>query len=811
MLKNCYRSLPYFFCCFLLYIEAKGQNILQSRLDSFTGKLITAIRLQAKPRAVLTTDKSVFNAGETIWFNTFLLNTVSGRVHTKTKYLFVDLVNEDDNVITSVLLDPERQQLSGKIVLPYNIPPGYYWLRAYTRQMARSDSGNCAVRSIYIFNANLNTDIVKPAIKTVFNKQGNSPMIDFYPEGGSLITGANSTVAFSVHDNLEKPIAAEGVIKDNLDAVVTRFTAGQDGLGKFTFSPSRYRQYKAYITWNGKEAGYPLPHFNFNAGQLSVANQAGGQRLVRVLLEDSIYSADFVTYIIGISRDSLCFAGIGRGQYEITVPDQKFPGGIATFYLFDNNFTLLSERSIFVRENNAVVKAAVNKESYGKKDKVTLNISVADKDSRPVSSLFSVAVTDSLFSDPPDVCGILPVNEANRQKMIDNLLMSRMRCAGDDETDLIMLLKNKTLPDINNNLVKSGFPADLDSLLHIRGTALSEKNEPAAGKLVTLISKSGNGIYVTDTTDDSGRFYFPVEGYHDSTEFSLAVNGPGGNSQRIHLVIDPPDLPHFKTPASLKQYSPPSALLAKYRKAYINEEFAGPDKERLPAITVVSKKAANYDVSKRVSQNSAIITSEDIPEGMSIGNALLGVSGLHMINGVLIINGPTQMAAPDAGSEPMILVDAVQVPLSTELNSSPAMSFLNSLSIKDIDFIEVLKGADGANYGLRGGNGVILINMSHTHKDKFLNSGNNISNFYAKGISNPAIFPAINYHKTEGAPAAHDIRSTIFWEGSVLAGSADDASFGFFTSDVTATYKITISGITVHGDIIYKTLTFQTK
>lgn len=804
-----------FFCFFLFCTSAKSQNIQQNRLDSFSGKLITTIRAQARPRAFLTTDKSIFRPGESIWFNAFLLNSVSQKVITKIKYLFVDLVNENDSVIKSVLLDAAHQQLNARIILPNALPAGYYWLRAYTRQMAESDTNNCSVKSIYVFNPKLNADIKMPASKAMINKQENMPAITFYPEGGSIITGANSIVAFRIHDTGERPIAVEGYIKDNRDSIITRFTSGKSGLGKFTFSPSKYRQYKAYITWNGKEISYPLPGFNFTAGQLSVTNQGGGNRLVRVLLEDSIYSKDFITYVIGISKDSFCFASIGRGQYEVSVPDQKFPEGIATFYLFDNNFNLLSERSIYARENNVIVKAAVDKNIYAKKNRVTLNISVTDKNQQPIPSLFSVAVIDSLFSDPSDVCNLPYFNETNKQKIINNMLVARMQCLTDEEIDLIMLLRNNTYQTTGSNLIKAWPVVDTDSLLYIKGTVLSKKNEPGINKIVTLFSNSGNGIYDTDTTDNKGRFYFPVEGYGDSTQFSISVKSLNGRNQQIKILLDTLNLPVFKTPVSLKQHYLLEPIIAKYRNAYMEAEFGGSAKERLPVVTVIAKRVVNYDASKRVSQYSSILTSDDIPEGSSVGNALLKIGGLHLLNGYLVFGGPTEMKAPDATSEPLILVNGSPVALSTGsvgADVSPVMAYLNSLNGKEIDFIEVLKGADGANYGVRGGHGVILVNMSNNSKNKLKADENNVNIFYAKGIFNPTLFPVINYdNKMITSAPNFDNRSTIFWNGSILTDAANNINFSFFTSDIPATYKVVITGITVHGDIVYKILTFQNK
>ena len=65
-------------------------------------------------------------------------------------------------------------------------------------------------------------------------------------------------------------------------------------------------------------------------------------------------------------------------------------------------------------------------------------------------------------------------------------------------------------------------------------------------------------------------------------------------------------------------------------------------------------------------------------------------------------------------SEPLLLVNGAEVALTGGVGeSSPVMTYLNNLNPKNIDFIEILKGGDGANYGLRGGNGVILVNLSN--------------------------------------------------------------------------------------------------
>ncbi|HRI19786.1 MAG TPA: hypothetical protein PLA68_02480, partial [Panacibacter sp.] len=379
-----------------------AQDSSKDALDSFSGKFIAAIRSHEKPLVYLVTDKSVFTAGSKVWFSAFLLNTVSQKINTKSRFLFVDLVNEKDSVITAVILDAANRQTDSRIALPESIATGYYWLRAYTNQMAKSDTAGICVKPLYIFG---NTDDKSAvAAKKNISVEDSALSITFYPEGGSIITGINSTVALQASFANGQPVIIDGYIKDNRDTAIAKFTTNGNGFGKFDFEPSGYRKYKAIVNWHGKEVSYPLPAFDYYKGQLSVTKQPGSYKL-RILLGDSIYSQAAVTYVLAVSKDSLFYAVIGRGQYEAVLDQKAIPDGIATFYLFDKRFNLLSERSIYVRENNVQVKLSADKKSYLKRDKIVLNLSVADAKSQAIPSLVALSVGDANFADVQDQCG----------------------------------------------------------------------------------------------------------------------------------------------------------------------------------------------------------------------------------------------------------------------------------------------------------------------------------------------------------------------------------------------------------------------
>lgn len=799
-------KLHFLWVCISFCNLSFGQDTHRASLDAFSGKFISAIRSHERQTVYLVTDKSIYTKGESIWFKAFLLNSISLKINNKSSFLFVDLVNEKDSVIKVLVLDAYNKQLDSRIVLPNSLDKGYYWLRAYTRQMIADDPNNICLQPLYIVSDKDDNNSIKAPKKN--NSSDTDPSITFYPEGGSIITGINSTVGLRAADANGAPLNIQGFIKDNYDAVSAAFSTDANGLGKFSFEPAGRRKYRAVINWNGKEISYPLPPFNFYSGQLSVTKLPDVYKL-RILLGDSVYRKDFLTYLIGVSKDSLFFASIGQGQYELSVDKQKLPDGIATFYLFDENFKLLSERSVYVNDNNVHVTTGTGKSVYGKRDKVSLNLSVTGNNQNAVPSLVAISVTDTLFTDPGE-CQLPGIGQY--QQSINNILLAHDECFDESEKDLIMLARNSSYEFLSK---KSDPPviSDNDSLFYIRGTVLNEKNEPLADKIVTLLFQSGDMSVHTDTTDNSGHFNFPFANYADSTQFALEVSDLNGRSEKSRVVLALPKYPKVNTPVALKDYIPVQPKAVKRYTNIYNDVRLGEDKKALPGVIVKGEAIpANYNQLRRVSPNSTIITSDQLNENTKVGNAILMTSGVHLVNGVLVINGLTSMKAPDRSSEPLLLVDGAEVNASADIDgTSPVLGYLNSLNPKDIDFIEILKGAEGANYGVRGGKGVILVNFANKRKD-INNAKGNMKIFYAQGVSKPALFPNITYGQDDkNPPVTVDNRSTLFWNGGFLTGSAGNVALTFYTSDIPATYKITVTGITVHGDFIYKTLTFRSK
>src|SRR5215471_17599570 len=129
-----------------------AQDNGRSDIDSIAGRLIRNLRSNPKEKILLQTDRQVYGAGETVWFKAYLVDSLNSRLTSKSKILFVDLVDDKDSLLTQLLLHADRLKTDGAIVLNDSLSEGYYWLRAYTRKMIDENVGNIVLQPVYVVN-----------------------------------------------------------------------------------------------------------------------------------------------------------------------------------------------------------------------------------------------------------------------------------------------------------------------------------------------------------------------------------------------------------------------------------------------------------------------------------------------------------------------------------------------------------------------------------------------------------------------------------------------------------------------------------
>jgi len=798
-------------------IIAFGQNSTVN-IDELAGKLIEDIRSDKQEKIFAQTDKWYYIAGDNLHFSAYSVNAATHKLSRRNKIVYADLVSDKDTVVSQLLLLNNQQvKLEGNISLPSSLAEGYYWLRIYTEPMLRDHEKNIFVQPVYIFNSTPGTrgPIVTKRMSAI-GGDTSVPQITFYPEGGSLISGTTSVVGFRCTDKNGNPVHISGSVRDTWDTVVTTFQTSMPGIGKFSFPVWKSRKYSVRIKWNNRDVVYPLPAVDPFASQISISEQTEEYFKALISLGDSLYKKNKKTYLLVTNRDSLCFAAMGTDMYEVVLPKKNLPSGRNELFLFDEKQQLVSKRDIYVDKNNLNIVIHPEKDKYDAREKVKLDIAVADSSNRPLLSMFSLAVTsDSLIGQS----GL----NTFRQFANDNIEFPDRDPAQRytaEQWDMIMLTQKIQYPGLkfgkDQTLVLDGKPED-GTVIKLHGKIFDQKNQPVANRVVTIFSADRSKmIFQSDTTDEQGNYDFALPYFKDSTSFTLQVANLKGVPQKDKIKLDNYNFPTFSTPVAFKERFSPAMekTLAHFKNSRLDSAIYLQNKEWMIPVTVKRnvKKAPDYDDKKRISTFSTVIGGDKMGSGAkAISNAILTSGAAQLKQGFLVLGGggPSNLyLSPTA--EPLIVVDGATIDQDVVIgqwdgtvNSSPALQYLEQYNANNVDFIEILSGPEAASYGARGGNGVVLLNTRAKIRDNS-NEGVAVLTVYPKGYHEAAPFIYPDYDRKELKKSGYlDDRSTIYWNGNIVTDNNGKASVNFFTADTKTSYTVAIEGITAAGELVY--------
>ena len=99
-------------------------------------------------KVYLQTDKPYYSAGENIWFKGYLVNAATLNPESYTGFIYVELWNREDSLVSRVKIRKDSTGFSGHITLDQFIPSGEYNLRAYTQWMRNNSTD-------FFFNKNI--------------------------------------------------------------------------------------------------------------------------------------------------------------------------------------------------------------------------------------------------------------------------------------------------------------------------------------------------------------------------------------------------------------------------------------------------------------------------------------------------------------------------------------------------------------------------------------------------------------------------------------------------------------------------------
>lgn len=631
----------------------------------------------------------------------------------------------------------------------------------------------------------------------------NTVDLQFMPEGGTLVAGFPTILAFKALNTNGKPVDVKGIITDDKGKRVANFASYHGGMGILPFTPAAGRKYTAVVG----DQKYPIPPAT-NDGMILNLLHRDGQLYAKVTTS----AAEDIT-LTAMMREHVYYtttATLHRGAQLIKIDTADFPTGIVVFTLRNSRRLKVAERVAFMNKGNSLqVNITTDKDNYLPREKVKMSITTTNANGVPIPANLSLSVIDdklwTMADDKQDhiLSWLLMSSELRGKVEEPQYYFKKDEPKADSALDILMLTQGYryyAFTDLVNNGNRLAFTPDRLNI--ISGTVTDKSGN--AKKIKLYLFNADRKLGVEQMTNASGQFFF--SDVDPGSEYYLMAEGAGKEDCVINIVQN--GIGYNKQEAGM--FKPLKTglkeVIATYPSMVINEE-KWLDKQRNLNEVIVNAYSVT---SKRYSTSCVSTISSGVILPNNATNILLGMQA--EVPGIVInqasgnpkqgisvqIRGVNSLAASEG---PLYVLDGIPV----------QENMLSTINPKDIYYISILKAADASSiYGSRAANGAILLT---TKENQYggriripLNKGNN---FTVKKINTPAInqifsqtpvFYAPRYLSPEPNKKS-DFRETIYWNPTIQTDRYGKASVEFYNSDANTTFRAITEGIGYNGAI----------
>jgi hypothetical protein len=491
-------------------------------------------RTHPQEKVYLHCNQPRFSNRDRLWFRAYLVDAGDHRPVTPSQVVHVELIDPAGTIIKHWTLHRDRG-LYGDWQWTAGYAPGNYRLRAYTQLMRNYDAGFFFERVIPVFDALAPTGLVgsRPEsseeqdtseLLEVSRGAGSSIAIDFFPEGGDLIEGLTTTVAFRLRDSLGRPVDTTGQIVDGTGQPIARLQPSYRGIGIFSLLPQPGARYYAELAGTDDPVRVPLPVAR-PSGLSLTANAISAQAVfLAVSASDTTQLAG--AFLVGHVRGQLCFYRdnlTGGGNFKLLRAD--LPAGLLHFTLFDEQGRPRAERLVYNAGPAAPGLTLSDPVTTDSTVRLTLQL---DSSLLATPVELSVAVTNPRLVPAPDDAPSLRSYLLLQSDLPEPLALTPELLADDNAAryrlDLLLMTqgwRRFRWPDLAPGAARDSLAFAPQRGYTITGyTTVQDKEERVPADV--LLSPLTNPLdYHLLRTDAAGRFAFPDLAAFDTTQYIL--------------------------------------------------------------------------------------------------------------------------------------------------------------------------------------------------------------------------------------------------------------------------------------------------
>ena len=345
---------------------AAGNSAALDSLRRFVGGIESFNRLFPQEKAYLHLDNTGYFRGETMWFSAYVVRTDLGSLTDLSRVLYVELLDPTGEVVATRKVRLENGRGSGSFKLDKLLTSGFYEVRAYTRYMLNWDSAWAFSRVLPVFNAPgragdySRAEIAAPVWRkrlpssreadTLIAKAVN---VSFHPEGGRLVQGLPSRVAFSVTDGDGRPLDCTGRLT-LADGTAVEVSTQREGRGVFAYTPSGIPATLTLADVIGRRRTFTLPGADASGCVMTVDAVSGDHVEVEVRRTADFREPLALVLLSGGNVDATDIIGAGEQTARRRFARSDMAPGVSQLSLIGQDGRIVAERMVFVYPHGGI-------------------------------------------------------------------------------------------------------------------------------------------------------------------------------------------------------------------------------------------------------------------------------------------------------------------------------------------------------------------------------------------------------------------------------------------------------------------------
>ena len=392
-------------CCAFLSLKAQTPD-LSSNPDADSDSTLTRVlqymkhamvfnRTMPQEKVYLHFDNTAYFKNETMHFKAYVTRTDRQALTNISRVLYVELLNGSGDIVLKRKVKLENGLGNGDFALDSIFGSGFYEVRAFTRYMMNwggvgafsrvfpvfdqpKQDGDYSHPHIteYSFNHRLpaRSDVQAAAQEATMTKKEKSAQkklkgkgkVAFYPEGGDLVAGLASRVAFSITDEDGRKVQVKGLVVNAQDSILEMTETDVDGRGIFSITPDGQPLKLVVTDEQQKRQEFMLPDAKQEGCVLHLDTQ---NDIVARLYSSPTMEGRLLGYTI-MNNGNVYTADTLKAEpaVEMTFERTNLPAGVNQITIFDSYGHIQAERLFFICPSSSEADSIkVSQPAYGMK------------------------------------------------------------------------------------------------------------------------------------------------------------------------------------------------------------------------------------------------------------------------------------------------------------------------------------------------------------------------------------------------------------------------------------------------------------